>query len=502
MQTQETLNEGLKRGYKLTIAAADVETRIDAEVKKIAPQVRMPGFRPGKVPANLVRKMHGESLHQEALNTTIQEGVQAAITDHKLRPATQPHVHLEDGYEAGKDAVVNFHFEILPDITAPVLDDLKLERLTVEPTESEVSEALQRIADGQKSFEAAAKTYKAADGDQVIIDFEGKVDGVPFDGGKGESMAVVIGSGQLIPGFEDQLIGMKANDERVINVTFPADYGSADLAGKDATFDIVCGEVKKPVETKVDEEFATNMGLESLEQLTGLLKGQIEQELNGLTRTHMKRQLLDLLAASHDFAVPPTMAEAEFEQIWTQLQREAAGEEDPDAAHAEIEAEKEEYRSIAERRVRLGLLLSEIGQANGVQVNQQEMNMLVQQASSQYRPEERQKFAEYLNQNPMAAAQLRAPLFEDKVVDFLFDKAEISDRNVTREELEAAIEADPQESAAKRPAAKKPAEKKAPTKKAAAEKAPAEKKAADKDAEATKPVAKKPAAKKPAAKKK
>ncbi|NJM49576.1 MAG: trigger factor [Sphingomonadales bacterium] len=512
MQTQETTNEGLKRAYKLTITAAEVESRVDAEVKKIAPQVRMPGFRPGKVPANLVKKMHKDSLMQEALNSSIQEGVQKTLADNKLRPATQPHLHLDKDYEPGKDVVVDFHFEVLPEITLPSIDGLKLNRLQVEPTEAEINESIERLAANQKRFETAAKSYKAAQGDQVIIDFEGKVDGVPFEGGKGEAMAVEIGSGQLIPGFEDQLIGLKANDETIINVTFPDNYGAENLKGKPATFDIVVGEVKKPAETKIDDEMAKGFGLEGLEQLRELMKGQVEQELNGLTRTYMKRQLLDILAADHDFDVPPSMVEAEFNQIWQQLEQEADREEDPEAAKAEMEAEKDDYRDIAARRVRLGLLLSEIGQANGVEVNQQEMNMLVQQAAQQYPRDQHEAFVRYLQENPMAAAQLRAPLFEDKVVDFLFEKAEVTDKSVTREELEAAIEAEPEAksggktAAAKKPAEKKPAAKKAPAKKAVAEdakpaakKAPA-KKAPAKKANEEKPATKKAAAKKPAAK--
>jgi trigger factor len=459
MQTVETQNEGLKRAYRMTITAKDVESRIDAEVKKIAPQVRMPGFRPGKVPANLVKKMHKDSLLQDALNSSIQEGVQKAIADNKLRPATQPHVHLGDDYAPGKDAVVDFHLEVLPAITAPSIDGIKLERLTVEVSDEAVDEAILKLAAGQKSFEAADKKYAAKMGDSVVIDFEGKVDGVPFEGGKGEGMAVELGSGQLIPGFEDQLVGLRANDEKVINVTFPEDYNAKELAGKAATFDIVVGEVRKPVETKVDDNLAKMFGLEGIDKLRELMKVQVEQEHNGLTRTYMKRQLLDQLAADHDFDVPPSMVDAEFEQIWAQLEQEAAREEDLEAAKKEMEAEREEYRAIAVRRVRLGLLLSEIGQANGVEVSQQEMNMLVSQAAQQYRQEDRQKFVQYLQQNPMAAAQLRAPLFEDKVVDFLFDKAEVSERSVSKEELEAAIEAEPE--------AKPTPKKKAPAKKAA-----------------------------------
>ncbi len=497
MQAQETQNEGLKRAYRLTVTVADIEARIDAEVKKLAPQIKMPGFRPGKVPANLVKKMHREQLMQDALNSSIQDGVQKTITDNKLRPATQPHVHLDHDYAPGKDAVVDFHFEVLPAIPTVAIDDLNLERLQVEAEGSEVDSALERLAGGQKRFEAAAKSYKAATGDQIVIDFEGKVDGVPFDGGKGEGMAVELGSGQLIPGFEDQMVGLKANDEKLINVTFPADYGSKDLAGKAATFDIVVGEVRKPAEAKLDDDMAKTFGLESLDKLKELMKIQVEQELNGLTRTYMKRQLLDQLAAAHDFEVPPAMVEAEFEQIWAQLEQEVEREEDPAAARAEMEAEREDYRDIAVRRVRLGLLLSEIGQGNGVEVSGQEMNMLVQQAAQQYRPEDRQRFVQYLQENPMAAAQLRAPLFEDKVVDFLFEKAKISDKTVTRAELEAAIEAEPEAKPAKKAPAKKAAAKKeaAP----AAEEKPAKKAAPKKEAAAKE---EKPAAKKAAPKKK
>lgn len=481
MQTVETQNEGLKRAYRMTITAKDVEAKIDAEVKKIAPQVRMPGFRPGKVPANLVKKMHRDSLLQDALNTSIQDGVQKAIADNKLRPATQPHVHLGDDYAPGKDAVVDFHFEVLPVIAAPSIDGIKLERLTVEVSDAAVDEAILKLAAGQKSFEAAAKSYKAALGDLIVIDFEGKVDGVPFDGGKGEGMSVEIGSGQLIPGFEDQLIGLKANDEKLIKVTFPEDYNAENLKGKAATFDIVVGEVKKPVEAKADDNLAKGFGLDGIDKLREIMKVQVEQEHNGLTRTYMKRQLLDQLAADHDFEVPPTMVEAEFEQIWAQLEQEAAREEDPEAAKKEMESERSEYHDIAVRRVRLGLLLSEIGQANGVEVSQQEMNMLVQQAAQQYRPEDRQNFVKYLQENPMAAAQLRAPMFEDKVVDFLFDKAAVIEKTVSKEELEAAIEAEPE--------AKPAAKKKASTKKAAAKSGQNEAEVAEAPAKEAKKVA-------------
>jgi len=490
MQIVETSNEGLKRAYAVTIPAADIAARVEGEIQKIAPQVRMPGFRPGKVPANLVKKMHGPALHQEALQTTIREAMDKLVADHQLRPAMQPDVSLGEGYEEGKDATLTVSLEVLPKVEVPTLDGLKLDKLVVPVTEDQVDEAVNRIAAGQKKFSDAEEGAQAKDGDQLIIDFLGKLDGEPFEGGAAEDQALEIGAGRFIPGFEEQLVGAKAGDEKVITVTFPEDYPAANLAGKETTFDITVKAVKNPGEFVADDEFAKALGLESLEQLRGLLKGQLEQETAGLTRTQMKRALLDQLAAGHDFDVPPSMVEAEFEQIWQQLTQEAQGEENPEEALKEIEAEKDDYRKIAERRVRLGLLLSEIGQANGVAVTSQEMEMLIRQAAQQYREQDRQRFVEYVRSEPLAAAQLRAPLYEDKVVDFLFDKAEVTEREVTREELQAAIEADEGTDAA--PADAKPAKKKA------AKKAEGEAETAG-EAEEAKPAKKAPAKKKAAA---
>jgi trigger factor len=511
MKTVETENEGLKRAYTLTIPAKDIDARVDGEIKRIAPTVRMPGFRPGKVPPNLIRKMHGEALMRDALNTAVQDSVQQLLADKKIRPAMQPEVELDEGYETGKDAEIKVRLETLPDVPKPKIDGLKLERLTVEADEKAVDEQLKQLAASQTRYEDAKKGHKAAKGDQVVIDFAGKVDGVAFEGGTGEGMAVVLGSGQLIPGFEDQMIGLKVGDEKQLNVTFPDDYGAENLKGKPATFDIKVSAVKVPGETKLDDDFAKQLGLNDLEQLKGLLRDQQQQELNGLTRTHMKRRLLDQLAAGHDFDVPPSMVEAEYENIMAQLRHEASHEADPAAALKEIEGDAEEYRNIAVRRVRLGLLLSEIGAANGIDVTQQEMNRLIGQAAAQYQPKDREAFVRYVQQNPMAAAQLRAPLYEDKVVDFLFDKAEVSERAVTREELEADLESEEghvhgpgcghdhaEAKPAKKTAAKKPDAKKAEPAKAEAK--PAAKKAAAPKAEKAEP--KKAPAKKAAPKKK
>ena len=508
MQIVETMNEGLKRAYTLTIHAKDIDARVEGEVKKAAPQMKMPGFRPGKVPANLVRKMHGPQLQADALSTSVQEAVQEMITKHSLRPAMQPSVELVEGYAFGEDAQVKIALEVLPDVPEPKIDGLKLERLTVEAGDAAINESLERLAGQNKNFDDAPKSHKAADGDLVVLDFLGKIDGEAFDGGKGDAVSIEIGSGRLIPGFEEQMIGMKANDEKTITVTFPENYSVEYLRAKDATFDLTVHEVRTPKAIVADDDFAKTLGLEGIEQLRGLLKGQIEQEHNGLTRTHMKRRLLDQLANAHDFEVPPSMVEAEFDQIWKQLEHEATHEADPVAALAEMETDKEDYRNIAVRRVRLGLLLSEIGQKNGIEITSVEMNRLIAQASQQYDPKDRERFFQYIQQEPMAAAQLRAPLYEDKVVDFLFAKAEITDRSVTREELEAAIEADEDDvghvhgpgcghdHAEDKPKAKKAAAKKVVPAEAAAKK-PAAKKAAPK----AEVVVEKPAAKKAPAKK-
>jgi len=442
IKTVETESEGLKRAFMLTIPAKDIDARVEQEVKRLAPQVRMPGFRPGKVPPNLIRKMHGDQLQNEALNGAVQDGVQKLLEEKKLRPAMQPEVQLDEQYAPGKDAEVTVRLEALPEIPAPDIDGLKLERLTVEPDEKAVDEQIDRLLQSNKSWKDAAKSHKAETGNLVVMDFVGKVGGTPFEGGKGEDMSVEIGSGQLIPGFEDQLVGAKAGDKRDVKVTFPSDYPVADLKGQDAIFAVEVKQVKLAAEAKADEDFAKALGLESLDQLKQILRDQQGQELNGLTRTHMKRRLLDQLAERATFDVPQTMVDAEYENIMQQLRHEASHESDPEAALAEIEAESADYRRIAERRVRLGLLLSEIGAANGVDISESEMSRLIAQAASQYQGKDRDRFIQYVQQEPSAAAQLRAPLYEDKVVDFLFSKAEISERTASREELEADLESE------------------------------------------------------------
>ena len=441
MRIAETLNEGLKREYSVTIPAKDLNAKIDAQVANVAKQIRMPGFRPGKVPLNLVKKMHGASLRQEALQEALNDGIQKVIAEQKLRPAMQPQVDVES-IEEGKDISFKVAVEVLPTIDTPAVDGIKLEKLIVDPTDDDMTSALQRLADQQKSFDAAPAKYAAKGGDVVVMDFVGTVDGEAFEGGTGEGMQIELGSGRLIPGFEEQLEGVKANDQRTIKVTFPDDYNVAYLKGRGAEFAVTVNEIRTPKPVVLDDSLASNLGIENLEKLKEILKDSLGNELSGLTRTHMKRKLLDHLAASHDFAVPETMVEAEFNQIWQQLEHEAGHEADVEAAKAEIEKDRDEYRRIAERRVRLGLLLSEIGQANDIQVSQQEMNRLIMQEASKYPRDQQQQAVKFFQENAMAAAQLRAPLYEEKVVDFLIDKADITERKVSRDELQSAIESE------------------------------------------------------------
>jgi trigger factor len=439
MQIAETLNQGLRREYSLVIPAAAIAARVDTRLAEVSKTIRMPGFRPGKVPPNLVRKMHGDALRGEALQAAVNDGVQQLLGDRALRPATQPQVDLEGNPGEGDDVAIKVSFEILPTVTEINIDGLALEKLVVAPDEDTINEALTRLsAQAQRSEPAPAK-HKAKTGDTVVIDFEGRVDGKLFDGGKGEGMRVTIGSGQLIPGFEDQLIGATANDERVVKVTFPADYNVATLKGQPAEFAIVVQGVETPVETVIDDEFAKGFGIDSLDALKEILKDQLDTELGNLTRTHLKRKLLDTLAARHDFEVPESMVDSEFGQIWAQIEQEISQDADPEAMRTQMEAERGDYRRIAERRVRLGLLLSEIGQRNNVSITQAELNRLIGQEAARY-PGEQQKVVKFLQENPMALAQLRAPLYEDKVVDFLIAKAELTERYVSRGDLEAAIE--------------------------------------------------------------
>jgi len=448
MQITEITNKGLKRAYLLTIPASDISGRIKAELRKIATQVKMPGFRPGKVPANLVKKRYGEQVHTQILDNVILASVEQLIKDRELITALTPKAELDEDYEEGKDAKITVEMEVMPVVDAYSIDGLKLERLTVPVSDEEVNQAIDDIALRNRLFQDAGQSSEAAEGDQLIIDYVATLDGVEFDRGRARDVSCVIGSQHLFPGFDEELIGARAGDTRAFKIAVPADYEQAYLAGEDVEFDVTVKQVNVEVEAGIDDEFARRLGFDNLDELKKSVRNDLVRRSEELTRMQMKRHLLDWLAAGHDFEVPERLVDAEFEQIWDQVTREARHQKDPEAALAEIQAEKDDYRRIAERRVRLGLLLSEIGQANGVEISQQEMNGLVHQKIRRLDQKAREEFIKNIRREPMLAAQLRAPLYEEKVVELLFKQAEITVREVTQEELEAAIEAE-EEAAAK-----------------------------------------------------
>lgn len=443
MQVTETSAEGLKRQYTITVEADVIDNKLDEKLKQLAGRIRLPGFRPGKVPVGHLRKLHGDALMGEVLEETVNDTTREALEKNELRPAMRPNIEITS-FERGSDLEYKLSVEVLPVIVPGDLSKVKLEKQTAPVGDGDIEEALKRIAEGQKAYKAAAKTYKAKKDDAVVIDFVGKRDGEPFEGGTAEDYELVLGSNSLIPGFEDQLIGAKTNEKRDVNVTFPADYGSADLAGKDAVFEVTVKEVKKPVDAAIDDELAKQLGLESLEQLRERLKEQVAADYTRVSRMKLKRAMLDQLADMHDFPVPEGMVEMEFNQIWqdfeTSLKQDGKTLETADKPEEEL---RTEYRDIAVRRVRLGLLLSNIGDTNEITVTAEELNRAIMMEAQRFPGQERRVF-EFYQKNPDAMQQVRAPIFEEKVMDFILDKAEVTEKEVDRETLLS----DPDEDAA------------------------------------------------------
>jgi len=440
MQVKETQNEGLKRGYQMTLPAADLAAMVDQKLKEAQPEVEMKGFRKGKVPMAMLKKQFGPRIMGDAMQDSVDNAIREHLEQSGDRPAVQPKVEMEngEGWKEGDDVVVNVSYELLPEIPEVDLSKLKLDRLTVKAEDEAVTEALENLAKNAVSYEDKRKGSKAAKDDQVVIDFKGSVDGELFEGGTGEDYPLVLGSGSFIPGFEDQLIGAKAGEELEVKVTFPEDYGHKALAGKDAVFATTVKAVKKPVEAKIDDELAKRFGAESLDKLKEQITERLEAEYQGASRAVMKRALLDQLDEQVKFDLPEVLVEAEAGQIAHQLYHE----EHPDDHghnHGEIEP-TDEHKKLAERRVRLGLLLAEIGQKAEVKVSDQEFTQAVMMQARNFPGQER-AFFEFIQQNPQAQQQLRAPLFEDKVVDHIADQAEVTDKTVTKDELEKAVEA-------------------------------------------------------------
>jgi trigger factor len=464
MQVTETLNEGLKRAVKVVVPAKDMEARLAEKLENARGKARINGFRPGKVPVAHMRKMYGKSFMAELVNELINDQSKAVPAERGEKVAMKPEVSMtEDEAEAAKilegkaDFAFDIAYEVLPKFTLAETSSISITRPIVEIADSEVEDQVKRVAESAKTY--TEKKGKAANGDRVTIDYLGKVDGVPFDGGKDEDANLVLGSNQFIPGFEEQLVGLKAGDEKVINVTFPAEYGAANLAGKDATFDIKVKAVSGADDLVMDDELAKKLGIESMDRLRQVVREQIESQFGVQTRQKVKRQLLDRLDEMHQFETPSKLVDAEFNNIWMQITREleSAGKSFADEDTTEEEA-RAEYRKLAERRVRLGLVLSEIGQGANIEVSEQELQRAIYDQVRQYRGQEQQVY-DFFRNNPESVAALRAPIFEEKVVDKLLAEVNVTDVVVSKEELMADDEA---------PAAdEKPAKaKKAPAKKA------------------------------------
>ena len=436
MQVTETLNEGLKRAYHITIPADELDEKVDAKLREAQPEVEMKGFRKGKVPLALLKKQFGTRLLGEAM----QEAVDGAMSQHLEetgdRPAAQPQVAMVgQEWKEGDDVVVSMEYEKLPEIEEPDLSGLQLEKMVVKADDASVEEALQGLADQAKNFED--KEGAAEQGDQVVLDFVGKLDGEPFEGGAAEDFPLEIGSGQFIPGFEEQLVGVTAGEEKAIEVTFPEDYGAEHLKGKPVTFDCTIKAVKAPAKAEIDDELAKQFGADDLESLKGQIRERLEAEYAGAARAVMKRQLLDKLDEQVEFDLPPSLVDAEAKQIAHQLWHE----EHPEVQghdHPEIEP-TEEHQKLARRRVKLGLLLADLGQKKEIEVTDAEMTQAMMSQARQYPGQERQ-FFEFVQNNPQVQQQIRAPIFEDKVVDYIFEMAEVSEHEVDTDTLKQAVD--------------------------------------------------------------
>ena len=440
MQVTETLNEGLKRGYEIVVPAADLEAKVNEKLTEAQPEVEMKGFRKGKVPMALLKKQFGQRLLGEAMQETIDGAMNKHFEDSGDRPAMQPNVEMVGAEEwaEGDDMKVTMSYEALPDVPEVDFSGVELERLVVKAEDEAVTEALTSLAETAQDFDDREEGSAAEDGDQITFDFLGKVDGEAFDGGSAEDYPLVLGSGSFIPGFEEQLVGAKAGEDKSVNVTFPAEYGAENLAGKDAVFECKIKAVKAPKTAEIDDELAKKFGAEDLAGLKAQVTERLEAEYAGAARAVLKRGLLDKLDDLVSFDLPPSLVEAEAGQIAHQLWHE----ENPDVEghdHDKVEP-TEEHNNLAERRVRLGLLLAELGRKAEIEVSDAEMTQAIMNQARQYPGQERQ-FFEFIQQNQQMQQQLRAPIFENKVVDHIVEAAKVTDKEISKDDLQAAVEA-------------------------------------------------------------
>ncbi|WP_137701952.1 trigger factor [Marimonas lutisalis] len=440
MQVTETLNEGLKRAYQLMITAQELDDKVNQKLAEAQPEVEMKGFRKGKVPMALLKKQFGDRIMGEAMQESIDEAMGKHFEESGDRPALQPQIQMVDGenWKQGDDVTLEMSYEALPEIPEVELKKIKLEKMIVKAGDDEINEALDSLAETAQEFEPRKKGSKAKDGDQVVIDFVGKVDGEAFEGGAAEDYPLVLGSGSFIPGFEEQLVGVKVGEEKDVTVSFPEAYQAEHLAGKEAVFSCTVKEVKEPKKAEINDELAQKFGAEDLAALKAQVAERLEAEYAGAARAVMKRALLDELDKAVKFDLPPSLVEAEAKQIAHQLWHEEHPEVH-DHDHGEIEA-TDEHNKLAERRVKLGLLLAELGQKAEVEVSDAEMTQAIMNQARQYPGQERQ-FFEFVQQNAEMQQQLRAPIFEDKVVDYAFELATVKDKDVSKDDLQKAVEA-------------------------------------------------------------
>ncbi|NHK27760.1 trigger factor [Parvularcula flava] len=436
MEVIEKSTEGLSREFTVKVPAKELDAKLTAKLEEMKGQVHLKGFRPGKAPVSFLKKMYGKSMMGELIQETMQEAQAKALDENKLQPAMAPHPHIDeskikDVIEGKADLEYDIHVEVLPTFEPMDVTGMDLTKLVAEPGDDEIQETLDNIAKQNRDFKPRGKTAKAKDGDRLIIDFVGKLEGEEFEGGKGEDQPLELGSGRFIPGFEEQLVGVKTGEEKTIEVTFPEEYQAEHLAGKAVTFDVTVKEVQAPQDSEINDEMAKNLGFDDLEALKTTIKERLQAELDSQSRLHLKRAILDKLDENHDFDLPQGMVDAEFDQIWRQVQQTELDDEDKSKSEDEL---KEEYRKIAERRVRLGLVLAEIGKAQKVEVPQEDMNRAFQQQAQQYGIPAKQ-LADFYQQNPQAIQQLRAPIFEDKVIDYIIGEAKIEEKKVSKDEL-------------------------------------------------------------------
>ncbi|MGR3496797.1 trigger factor [Citreimonas sp.] len=438
MQVTETLNDGLKRGYAITVTADELDAKVNEKLAEAQPEIEMKGFRKGKVPMALLRKQFGQRLLGESMQETIDGAMNEHFEKTGDRPAAQPEVKMtNDDWKEGDDIQVEMTYEALPDVPDVDFSKISVEKLVAKADETSVDEALASLAETAQNFEDKPEGEAAEDGDQVVIDFVGKLDGEAFEGGSAEDYPLTLGSNSFIPGFEEQLVGVKAGEDKAVEVKFPEEYGAENLAGKDAVFDVTVKAVKKPVAAEIDDEMAKKFGAEDLEALKGQIRERLEAEYEGASRAIMKRKMLDKLDEMVSFDLPPSLVEAEANQIAHQLWHE----ENPDVQghdHPEI-TPTDEHRKLAERRVRLGLLLAEIGQKAEIQVTDAEMTQAIMAQARQYPGQERQ-FFDFVRQNQQMQQQMRAPIFEDKVIDHIAEKADVTEKEISKEDLQKEVE--------------------------------------------------------------